>query len=235
MKSLLLFIALFLNSYGYCQSGNVEYVVKSIDFEPKLGEKYTDQIIDLKARGEKQKFTLEFNSNYSKFALVRSLHLEESTIESAKNKMASLRFGTINTYYFDREKNITLCQTDDSEVIRETDQNWNITSETKKIDSYNCYKATLDITYLARTGDSKTKTVIAWFAPILPYGFGPKGYNGLPGLILELQDQETTYLAEKIEFQKREKTIKMPKGKSIDSDEMTKISSKKLENFKLKR
>lgn len=235
MKSLLLFIALFLNLSIYCQSGTVEYVVKSIDFEPKLGGKYTDLSIDLKARGEKQKFTLEFNPNYSKFSLVRSLNIEESTIESAKNKMASLRFGTINTYYFDREKNIHLCQTNDGELIRESNQIWNITAETKKIGSYDCYKATLDITYLARTGDYKTKSVIAWFAPILPYGFGPKGYNGLPGLILELQDQETTYLAEKIEFQKSEKTIKMPKGKSINSDEITKISSEKLENLKLKR
>lgn len=61
--------------------------------------------------------------------------------------------------------------------------NWELSNEIKYIDKYRCYKASLKHPIESRKG-----TVIAWFCPELPYSFGPKGYGGLPGLILELID-----------------------------------------------
>ena len=42
--------------------------------------------------------------------------------------------------------------------------------------------------------------VVAWFCPDLPYSFGPNGYCGLPGLILELQIRNGVYGVKRIDF-----------------------------------
>jgi GLPGLI family protein len=49
----------------------------------------------------------------------------------------------------------------------------------------------------------------------------------LPGLILELQDRETTFLATKINFTDHKKIIDFPKKKSITEDEFRKKMLKK--------
>lgn len=218
MKNYFSFVLLFFIASAYCQSGKVEYSIKSIDFTPKAGSKYSDLTSDLKTRGEKRKFILLFNSKKSKFSIIKNLDIDDASKEAKLDKMASIRFGSIDTYFFDKIKNQTLKQNEDGVLLKENEQEWEITSENKNIESYNCYKAILKLNYLARDGGQKTKTITAWFAPILPYGYGPKGYNGLPGLILELQDQETTFLATKIELQKKEIIISVPKGKAIDKN-----------------
>ncbi len=62
--------------------------------------------------------------------------------------------------------------------------NWTLTNETKTIDSYLCYKATYN-----HSAKSMQGLVTAWYCPELPFSFGPKGYGGLPGLIVELSDK----------------------------------------------
>jgi GLPGLI family protein len=62
--------------------------------------------------------------------------------------------------------------------------NWRLTNETKIIDSYLCYKATYNHSVKSMQG-----LVTAWYCPELPFSFGPKGYGGLPGLIVELSDK----------------------------------------------
>lgn len=81
---------------------------------------------------------------------------------------------------------------------------WNVTQETKKIGKYTCYKATLKDSYIGMSGKNE-KTIIAWFTPQIPYPFGPLKYNGLPGLILELQDGKFIFYAKKIQLQISEK------------------------------
>ncbi|WP_116126390.1 GLPGLI family protein [Lewinella sp. IMCC34183] len=63
---------------------------------------------------------------------------------------------------------------------------WTQTSATKTVAGYPCRQATYDYTYTDLDGIDKTVHVTAWYAPDLPYPYGPAGYDGLPGLILEL-------------------------------------------------
>ncbi|MFD2563294.1 GLPGLI family protein [Aquimarina rubra] len=68
---------------------------------------------------------------------------------------------------------------------------WNITSETKDIDSYRCIKA---------TAQYRGRDYIVWFTTDFPGYFGPWKFHGLPGIILEAHDltQEVQIYATKI-------------------------------------
>ena len=53
--------------------------------------------------------------------------------------------------------------------------------------------------------------VIAWYCPEIPYKFGPAGYGGLPGMILELQEKNNVFGAIKIELKAPLEKIQIPK------------------------
>ena len=68
--------------------------------------------------------------------------------------------------------------------------------------------------------------VAIWYCPSIPFNFGPKGYTGLPGLILELQVRNITWGATKIELSNENKNIEKPtKGKLITEEEYKKLLS----------
>lgn len=73
---------------------------------------------------------------------------------------------------------------------------WVLTTETKVIDGFVCYKATTPKYDSGKI--SEYVIVTAWYAPSLPISFGPIGYSGLPGLVLELQTDRATYFVKKI-------------------------------------
>lgn len=59
------------------------------------------------------------------------------------------------------------------------DFNWKIENETKEILGYQCKKATMTF---------RGRNYTAWFAPKIPISDGPWKFSGLPGLILEITD-----------------------------------------------
>lgn len=66
-----------------------------------------------------------------------------------------------------------------------TDQfNWNLTSETKKVNQYHLQKATCNF-----GGRNWT----AWFNPDNPLNEGPYKFRGLPGLIFEIEDSQRQF------------------------------------------
>lgn len=70
--------------------------------------------------------------------------------------------------------------------------NWQILDSTKDIRGNLCQKA---------TGESHGRLYTAWFCSDIPYSFGPRRLNGLPGLILEAHDEksEVNYTLDHIE------------------------------------
>ena len=80
---------------------------------------------------------------------------------------------------------------------------WQLINEKKEINGFLCYKATSTnkIVYGEKVFNHP---VTAWYCPTLPYNFGPNGYSGLPGLILELQVRNVVYGASKIELNSTE-------------------------------
>lgn len=86
---------------------------------------------------------------------------------------------------------------------------WELSEETKKVGNYTVQKASY-----TRIVDSKrfstgmtemenvkdTLQVTVWFTPEIPVAHGPENFFGLPGLILEVQNQGRTLICEKIEL-----------------------------------
>jgi GLPGLI family protein len=111
---------------------------------------------------------------------------------------------------------------DENEYIIEEkiDTNWVLSTETKLIDKKTCYKATT--TYYGRNSDKIFQyPITAWYCPEIPLSYGPAGFGGLPGLILELQKNKVTFGATKINLNSKKKTLTtMPlKGKLISKED----------------
>ena len=125
---------------------------------------------------------------------------------------------------------------------------WVMGTETKNIGEYTCYKATMEREIevmesgMSVNGDKelsdevskKTITITAWYTPDIPVSFGPDQYHGLPGLILEVNDETTTLICSKIVLNPDEVvTIDEPKkGKKISQAEYDKIMDKKMKEMR---
>lgn len=130
-------------------------------------------------------------------------------------------------------------------------RDWVLTNETKNIGDYTCYKATYTReqpvvrSFISVNGDNdpdeeeeeepemETITVTAWYTPQIPINTGPARYQGLPGLILEVQDGSLSLLCSKIVLNTKDKfdIAKPTKGKKVNQAEFDKIVEKKMKEM----
>lgn len=61
---------------------------------------------------------------------------------------------------------------------------WETINETKKIGKFNCKKAVVFF---------RGRNYIAWYSQEIPVSFGPWKFSGLPGLIVEIYDQDRKF------------------------------------------
>ncbi|WP_299211466.1 GLPGLI family protein [uncultured Aquimarina sp.] len=96
---------------------------------------------------------------------------------------------------------------------------WTLIKETKKIDQYICYKAILN---------NSDKKVEAWYTREIKLAHGPKGYYGLPGLILELKEDKRTVSFYKIHVLPEDGfELKPPtEGEKISREELKDLPAK---------
>lgn len=131
---------------------------------------------------------------------------------------------------------------------------WKLVNETKKIGDYNCFKAQLTVQVtekqrkdyeeflkkeeikpaLFKMEEPKDKTIIAWYTPEIPVSFGPNNYWGLPGLILEINEEEAIILCSKVTLSNKEKSkIKAPNtGDKVTQKKFDEIQKKKTDSMK---
>lgn len=124
-------------------------------------------------------------------------------------KNALGRTNTNGTYYSNIKENLFLHETVFFEpYLIKTPFNeleWEIHDETKEILGYTCIKATTTLEY--PFNDFPTT---AWFAPELPFPFGPKEFRGLPGLILAMEFNYFYFYASAIDLDIKSMRIKKP-------------------------
>jgi GLPGLI family protein len=148
-------------------------------------------------------YNLVFNSKESKYKKIKSMNSDAD----GNINMTEIFAGGKNTFYYDastRENLYSQKGRGETYLITLESYNWKLTKEQKKIGDYNCFKA------IALNKNSEESNNIAWYTLDISMGYGPKYFNGLPGLILELNTKQINFKATKIKLFKKEKKIKKP-------------------------
>lgn len=190
-------------------------------------------------------FILEFDKN-------SSIYKEEAQLKSPKpqagNQITVISFGGPgegSIYYKNIKENRFANQTEIQGkrfLVKDKleDIKWELSTETKNIGNYTCYKATFSkevetIHNYIKNGksveDKKKETIVttAWYTTQVPISNGPDNYQGLPGLILEINDGQKMIVCTEIILNPKDKiTIKEPKkGKVVSQKKYAKIQKKK--------
>ena len=203
---------------------------------------------DMIKRNTEKDYVLEFNSIESTYKQIEKLEAEGQGF----NWMANYVGDNIGKIYKNAQDKISINETEMMGkffLVTENLENtkWKMSGESKKIGQYTCYKATYTKqveekvfsfgSWNQTNGTNQSKKpkkmrdveVVAWFTPEIPVSSGPSWYQGLPGLILEINDNDTTILCTKIVMNPKEKTkIKRPKkGKVISSQDFVALQDEK--------
>lgn len=104
---------------------------------------------------------------------------------------------------------------------------WKIGTKHKEILGYNCLEASF-------REDSAT-TMVAWFSPQLPVSNGPSDYQGLPGMILQVDvnDGLRMFTASEIKLDSVDTSVIVApnKGKEVTAEEFEKIREEKMKEM----
>lgn len=184
------------------RSVQISYAVTDIaeyseDFKAKYPEAYEDRQHQ-KEMAHELLFFLDIQGSRALF-----YHPQLSTNDEQLSIMFT-RAGGRHVFYSDTKENLNIEGFEywRKHVIIETEMEtnpWTLTGEKRQIANYTCYKATRPILNDLAT-DGKARQVEAWYTEEIPVRFGPKNYHGLPGLILELREDEMSYHVKNINF-----------------------------------
>jgi GLPGLI family protein len=220
MKKLLMFLIMPLYFFGQVKAGAVTYSIlfnEDTNLEKSdIGHMYKQATEDAKL----VTFLLEFNNDAMIFKMEKSILKDDINYAEL--------FSEVDGIYFREKKDSIIYQgVDDAYfgslvITSNSSFQWELTTETKVIDGYVCYKA--KSCYNTYNGiQTFVNPVIAWYCPALPFPYGPKGYGGLPGLILELLDKRVNFGAIKLSFREDSSIDKPQKGKIISKAEYDKM------------
>ncbi|WP_339833293.1 GLPGLI family protein [uncultured Flavobacterium sp.] len=218
MKQIIFLIFITLNSFS--QDKLVVYNFKLLE-DKKFMENKT--LGDLYKKGIEQakhiKLNLEFNDTIARFKMQETMSAEENNRNMAVAFCNCKEDIYIYNYKVYRSNTEGLFKKNEFLIIDSLNMNWKFLNESKLIDGYECYKATNEYIVINSKGELR-HPVVAWYCPQLPYSFGPVGYGGLPGLILELQVRNNVFGVEKIILDhKIEEPIKLPTKGEVITDE----------------
>ena len=243
--SLLLFFGIGLQaSFAQGFTGRAYYKSSSkISISMDSTKMAPEQMAQIQASLKKQmeqNYVLSFNQTESTWKKEESLGGGPATASSGGAVFMVASSGEGSTLY----KNIAdQTYLEDHEMMEKaylvkdnlTPEEWELSGETKKVGNYTAQKASFTkivdskrfstgMTEMENVKDTLQVTV--WFTPEIPVSHGPENYFGLPGLILEVQNQGRTLICEKIQLNPSADPVvieRPSKGKEITLAEFKKI------------
>jgi len=226
------FILILLLSSISCYSQKATQLIISYGVESRINYDELDEKIKsnptqlmyfkkLQKDYTRLEYSLNIENTAAEFKLVNKLYSTDGNPNYVAMAEKSVR------YYVDEKVSIEQREAFGEEYLiadRSNNFEWIITTNQKSILGYNCFKATYQ---------KERMTIDAWFAPELPFNFGPKGYHGLPGLILEVvQNSKLAYIASSITEDSEVWVLKPTTGKQISREEYESRISEAAKAFK---
>lgn len=224
---------------NYKTSASVKLWMDSTTTGPEVIAEFQKQ---LKKQMERE-YTLSFTQSESNWKQIESLGSGPATASSGgaqiifqSDNSDGILYKNIGEQAYIEEKDLMGKGFLVQDSLRVYD--WELTGKTKKIGEYEVQEAKY-----SRIVDSKkfsmgmeemeltkdTINVTAWFAPQIPVSHGPADFWGLPGLILELQNEGMTYIADRIVLNPTDPVaIEVPKkGQKISNEEYRALADEK--------
>ena len=224
LKNLYILLLLILPSISFSQTkGRVVYKVISESLvinensATKNGFAFINKRLELRASIP---LNLDFDNHESLFYADSQTNVGHSLDRGYKSAVQSF-----NLYYRNEDTKEAIEQVISERTYlvesKTSDVVWEITKEQKTIGGYLCFKATTSVLAHSRLEGVYEKTLEAWFAPSIPLKLGPMNLGGLPGLILELVDGDSTYYVESMDLDPDfEIEVKKPtRGKTVSWEE----------------
>ena len=209
----ILAIAAFQLTNAQIKEGKIIYEQK-IDLHRRMQDEQMKAIVP---QFRTSKYELNFADNQSMYKIQEE---EPDITENTGNGGIVMKFGGANSEYyknFATQKQVEKRELGDKDYIIEDSLHhttWKLMDTTKTILGYTCKKA---------TGKTERGTdVEAWYTEDIPVSSGPETFNGLPGMILQIDINKEEFITTAISIEKSadKKELKEPaKGKKITSEE----------------
>ena len=254
LTTLILFCSLIINGQNFTGKAIYKTSIKSsFSFDEDENSTMSD---DMKKQLQAQLHKMNQKTFILNFDQKTSSYIEETTLDVPKPQVgggdivmmfggsgnASIYFKNIKEKRFSNQTEIMGKRFLVKDKLPE--YKWELSSETKNIGNYTCYKATFteEVENIQMTFDigeakeeKKKETIIttAWYTPQISVANGPGNYQGLPGLILEINDGKKIIVCTEIILKPFEKnTIKEPKkGKVVSQNKFLKIQKQKTDEM----
>ena len=217
----LLYLLFFISTLSFSQT-----IKGIITVNPKKG------VGDETVLSEKAKKPIYYSYTYSnKTSIQEIISKEETTIDTVtvhheENKELTMEttraiirpFKSIhfkdynsNTYRFESAKKNRYMSTENISLKDEIlTYNWTTSTDTLTVAGYLCKRATA-----SRMMMGTKQNITAWYCDEIPINDGPSNFNGLPGLILQIEiDKNNIIKFEKLKFLKEDTVISSPKNEA---------------------
>jgi len=231
LNKLVLFSLLLLSFYGHAQLNNgvAVYNIEPINFIFKKNQKMVSE----NSKNLYEKLQKEIEKASEKINYKLTFDKKKSFFKTNNNYLEGNSIAKISTRVLDKGNiynNINGTKITQKDIYGNTfliksnskDVKWTMSSETKKVGEFKCYKATT-----IKKIKTFNRKVTAWYSPEIPVQFGPLGYGNLPGLILKLEiERDGIYKLKEITLNPKIKIIiKEPqKGEKVTEEEFINIS-----------
>ena len=228
-KTVLNGMVLFISLQIYSQYGNVTYTNEaSLSFYFKtMKENDPSKFQKFEQMSEYEKEMMGQIDYILKFTYEKSIF--KPSIQGDENKQLLKTKQTEGIFYNGPQSNYFYTNRRFKDYNVQLDPiKWELTSESKEILGYTCHRALGAKVY----NDSITsdQTIEAWYTRDINVTHGPKGINGLPGLILEAHQGGYHFYAEEIDLDSKQVISKPKKGEEINEAEYYKLMRSAVKN-----